>query len=215
MTRQEAEDLLPWFVNGTLSHEESRAVQAFIDSGEISHQEVEEVRLFAETIQEQSAEEPAFNPAILDGVMAKLDTVEQEVVDAPVIVQEPRQETEGFFARLFGGFAWPPMAKLAVAGQFTVLVALSAALLTTGGAGEEDHVTVSGTLDVDVQIVFAPTTTEAQIRELLISVEGVIVDGPSSLGIYHIDLADDFDTAETVQLLKSHEATLMVQEPQG
>ena len=49
MTRQEAEDLLPWFVNGTLSHEESRAVQAFIDSGEISQQEVEEVRLFAET----------------------------------------------------------------------------------------------------------------------------------------------------------------------
>ena len=91
MTRQEAEELLPWFVNGTLSREESRAVQAFIDSGEISQQEVEEVRLFAETIQEQSAEEPAFNPGIFEGVMAKLDTVEQEAVDTPVIVPEPHR----------------------------------------------------------------------------------------------------------------------------
>ena len=147
--------------------------------------------------------------------MAKLDTVEQDVVETPVIVQEPRQEKEGIFARLFGGFAWPPMAKLAVAGQFAVLVALSAALLTTGGTGEEDYVTVSGTLEADVQIVFAPTTTEAQIRELLLSVEGVIVDGPSALGIYHIDLADEFDTPETVQLLNAHEVTLIVQEPQG
>ena len=215
MTRQEAEDLLPWFVNGSLSHEESRAVQAFIDSGEISQQEVEEVRLFAETIQEQTAEEPAFNPAIFDGVMAKLDTVEQEVADTPLIVQEPHQESAGFFARLFGGFAWPPMAKLAVAGQFAVLVALSAALLTNSPeetVSETVYGSPSSGYEVDIQVIFAPTATEAQIRELLLSVEGVIVDGPSVNGIYHIDVADEFDTPETVQLLIANEHTLIVQE---
>jgi hypothetical protein len=43
MNRQEAQELLPWFVAGTLNEDESRAVQAFIDSGEISKAELNEL----------------------------------------------------------------------------------------------------------------------------------------------------------------------------
>lgn len=219
MTRQEAEDLLPWFVNGTLSTEESHAVQAFIDSGEISQREVDEVRLFAETIQEQSADEPVFNPAMFDGVMAKLDSVQQEVAETPVIVSEPKQESEGFLTRLMDGFSWslmPPLAKVAVAGQFAVVVALSAALLAGGANEETSFETVSGsataTAQADVQVVFSPTATEQEIRALLNSVEGIIVSGPSALGVYEIDLAEELDSAAAVQTLNTSPTTQIVQQ---
>ncbi|NKB98997.1 MAG: hypothetical protein GKR90_10975 [Pseudomonadales bacterium] len=221
MTRQEAEELLPWFVNGTLSSDETRAVQAFIDSGEISQQEIEEIRLFAETIPEQTNDEPVFNPAILDGVMAKLDTVTQEeAVARPVIVQEVNRETkEGFFAGLLARLEWltmPPLAKVAIAGQFVLVIALGSALLTTDSATDQDDdiVTVSGssgTGHADVQILFTPGVTEADIRTLLVSVDGSIVAGPSSLGIYQIDLPEETDMTLVSDLLRASPATQMVQ----
>ena len=215
MTRQEAEELLPWFVNGTLSSEEASAVQAFIDSGEISQTEIEEVRLFAETIQEQSADEPAFNATMIEDVMAKLDTVEQEAAEPAVIVAEPQKES--LWHRLTNGFGWslmPPLAKVAVAGQFALVVALGAALLNTDTVEENSFDVVSGAAperERDIQVIFAPTATEEEIRNLLASFDGVIVDGPSAQGIYAIDVADEFDHPETVQKLADSNITLIVQ----
>ena len=73
MNKQEAQELLPWFVAGTLSAEESRAVQAFVDSGEIASGELDEYALFAEAVQEQTEHEPVFRQTLLNDVMQQLD----------------------------------------------------------------------------------------------------------------------------------------------
>ena len=68
MNRQEAEELLPWFVAGALDAEETRAVQAFIDSGEISAEELESVSALATTVAASAADEPAYDPGILSAL---------------------------------------------------------------------------------------------------------------------------------------------------
>ncbi|MBX2853534.1 MAG: hypothetical protein KTR21_01015 [Rhodobacteraceae bacterium] len=42
-----------------------------------------------------------------------------------------------------------------------------------------------------VQITFAPTATEAEIRALLLQVKAQLVEGPSALGLYRAAFADD------------------------
>ena len=58
-----------------------------------------------------------------------------------------------------------------------------------------------------VQVSFVPEVTEAQIRELLHRTKATIVDGPSTLGIYHIYFdgleQDDPIIDERVQILSA------------
>lgn len=208
MNKQEAQDLLPWFVAGSLSEDESRAVQAFIDSGEITAEEMDELALFAEAVQEQTASEPAYKQEILQGVMAQLDAVPQDTLDEPVVVKEPKQESwlQNLLARLQWA-AMPPVAKVALAGQFALVLALGALVVMqdSGGAfygGEVISNTVSNPNNVgvaDVQISMAPGATEAQFRALLTELDAQVVAGPNSLGIYDVDLAEgtDIDAALT------------------
>ena len=86
MNRLEAEQLLPWFVAGSLDSAEADAVQAFIDSGEIPQSQLEELALFAESVAETGAEEPAYDPAILTRAMQQLDQLEQAQPDEPLLL---------------------------------------------------------------------------------------------------------------------------------
>ncbi len=222
MNRQEAEELLPWFVAGSLNADETRAVQAFIDSGEISAAELNEVSLFAETINEQSAHEPEYNPAILDNAMAKLDAVVQEASDEPLIVREPIAEP-GLLERISTFFKWddtPRMAKLAIGAQFAAVLAMVVFVTASdnGGSffprGAATYETVSGTAAVttaDLTIAFAADTTLEEVTALLATVDGRIVDGPNSLGMYNIALPEDADVTALQTELSASALTTFVQ----
>lgn len=222
MNRQEAEELLPWFVAGTLSDDESRAVQAFIDSGEISKAELNEVALFAETVSEQSAHEPAYNPAILQNAMTELDTIVQEPAEEPVIVREPVAEP-GLFERLKDFFRWdetPAMAKVAIGAQFAAVLALAVFVASpdNGGAffsrNTGDYEVVSGTTTAaraDLTLAFTPGISLDEVTALLTTVEGRIVDGPNSLGMYSIALPEGADLDAARATLEASALTTFVQ----
>ena len=229
MNRQEAQELLPWFVAGTLSSEESRAVQAFIDSGEISKQEIDELSLFAETVVEQSVEEPAYNPEILSNVMAKLDDVPQVVVEEPLVVGEAGakpslwQSLSNWFEVKFAWAAMPPLTKGAVGAQFALVVALGAAVM--GSPAEDAHTsrdsiseTVSGPATAarapDIQVLIAPGVAEADFRRMLNDANVTIVEGPSKLGKYGLAVEEGVEGAEleaTIAKLKANPITAIVQ----
>ena len=213
MNKQEAQELLPWFVSGTLSDDENRAVQAFIDSGDITDAEVNELSVFAEAVAEQSQEEVSYNPAILQNVMAQLDEVEQET---PLVVGEAVRESSndtaastGLLAGLANLFGWSnqtTFGRVALAGQFAVIIALGALLFgqPTETATESVYGTVSGSDNPatmasavgDIQIAVAPGLSEADFRELLGSIGAEIIGGPNSVGIYKLKLPEgsDIDT---------------------
>jgi len=218
MNRQEAQELLPWFVAGTLNEAEARAVKAFIDSGEISKAELDELSLFAEAVNEQSADEPAYNPAILHNAMAQLDATPQEAAAEPLVVGEAAPARGGWFARLTERLQWsqtPGFAKLAMGAQFAALLALAVVIAAPGADSNRGaYEVVSGTpqtLQADLDIAFAPNVSEAAIRELLLGLEAQIVAGPNSLGMYAIALPEASNLDVIQEQLGASPLTLFVQ----
>ncbi len=232
MNRLEAEQLLPWFVAGTLETAEAAAVQAFIDSGEIPRSQLEELALFADSVAETGAEEPAYNPAILTRAMAQLDQLEQARPDEPLVVREAHSEAtandsgSGIFANLLDRLQWslqwnktPPLARLAIGAQFALLLGLAVALGVGEGAdeglvdGQADYETVAGPVaaTADLSVVFVPSAAETQIRKLLIDNQASIIAGPTALGIYTIDIADSADLQIASDNLSASPLTLLVQ----
>ena len=229
MNRREAEELLPWFVAGTLDSAESDAVQAFIDSGEIAKSQLEELALFAESVGETGAEEPAYNPAILTRAMQQLDQVEQAQPDEPLVVREaqhhqttPDDSGSGWFASLLDRLQWtmtPPLARIAIGAQFALLVGLVVALGAGEGVvegvddGQGGYETVANLppTAADLSVVFVPGTAETQIRKLLLDNQASIIAGPTALGVYTLDIADSFDLQVASANLSSSSLTLLVQ----
>ncbi|MEM6999626.1 MAG: hypothetical protein AAF529_02495 [Pseudomonadota bacterium] len=209
MNRIEAQELLPWHVAGTLSAEESRAVQAFIDSGEISQQEVDALSMFADTVQQQEQTEPAFRMDLLEETMAQLDEVEQVAVEPSVVVAEPQRQPQRQTQGLAGwlqGFSWnglPGMAKFAIAGQFALVVGLGAMLMQAPPSTDDAaYVTVSGAPAVsggDFSLAVAETLSVAELAELLAVHNVEIVGGPNSMGMFRIALTDPSADLEVVR----------------
>lgn len=231
MNRQQAEELLPWFVAGTLEEEEARAVQAFIDNGEISSEALDELGLFAETVSERQASEPDYDPAILQKAMSQLDGITQEAPEVPVVVGEvgsdggaggrvrAPEDSPGLILRILDALQWsstPPMARVVVAGQFALLFGL-AVMIATGTdetMPDTEYGTVSGSqtaLGVDLSLSFVPGTTEADLRALLLEHQISIVAGPSALGLYQAAAAEGTDIDVLVATLDANPLVLYVQ----
>ena len=68
---------------------------------------------------------------------------------------------------------------------FVVLAQAAMWFSSSNFSDEPTYVTVTETVDsYDAQVIFNPDAVEIDIRELLRSVDGEIVKGPSALGIY-------------------------------
>ena len=219
MNRQEAQELLPWFVAGTLNEEETRAVQAFIDSGELKAAEVDELSLFAETVASPAADEPAYNPGILKNAMEQLDALPQDAPDEPLVVREASASNTSLFTRLLERMQWsqtPSMAKLALGAQFAAVLVLGAAVLAPGDTipGDTEYGVVAGAPTVSeaaLTIGFAPQTSAAAMHELLNSLDAQIVGGPNSLGMYDITVSEELALADAQKILSDNELILFVQ----
>jgi len=204
MTLNEAEELLPWAIAGTLSVEEAKAVQAFIDSGDISQEQIAELEFLSTTVKTVATEEPKYNPAILQNVMSQLDSVPQTHIDKPQRrVAQNNPEKPGLFAGIAEFLQWsltPAWAKVTIAAQLSLLVAVVAFYGmrddTTAGVGYE---TAAGGRSGDFNVIFAPESSAADIGALLQQYRLTIIDGPSALGLYTLDAAENAD----LQVLQS------------
>jgi anti-sigma factor RsiW len=221
MNRQEAEELLPWFVAGALDAEETRAVQAFIDSGEISAEELESVSALATTVAASAADEPAYDPGILSRAMTQLDGIEQDPAPEPLVVRETSAEASGagepgLLQRLLDRLQWsatPPLARVLVAGQFALLIGL--AVILSGGEQETVSETVAGpgiAAEAAVSLSFLPTTPESEIRALLLENGATIVAGPSALGLYQVAISSDADREAAIERLRDDARVQYLQE---
>src|SRR5262245_9452904 len=151
--------LLAWFVNGTLEASERAAVE-------------EHLRVCA-----RCRDEVAFLGALRRGVKALSDAQGPGELSRKRLMRELRAERR--VARAW----WRPALAAAAAVivvQGVVIANLwtrDAAITPLGGPGAAGAI---------VQIEFAPTATEAQIRSLLQEVGGTVVDGPGALGVYRV-----------------------------
>lgn len=210
-------DLLPWYVNETLSPAEREAVAAHLDGCPDCLAEAEMLRAVGSAVQKSNARLPFPSD---DGLNALLSRVER--AGAARDVRGPVARLKGWWAPL------PAFAKWALAAQALAVIALacaSAVLLQranlmesaavserqraeelqaragaptpmpTQGGPETGHQSFSGPQTkvpcsgVQVTVIFREDATERKIRELLTDVDATVIDGPTAARFYELCVA--------------------------
>ncbi|MCB1686151.1 MAG: hypothetical protein KDI31_16765, partial [Pseudomonadales bacterium] len=196
-------------------------------NGAFSRAELEALSEFADKVARTTPDEPAYDPAILDRVMNRLDEVVQDEAEAPLVVRESVDGAgSNWFADLIERLQWsatPRLARIAIGAQFALLVGLTVALTSgtedASAPGNEapgneapGYATVAaGEMRGDLTLRFVDGTTEAQIRSLLLAAQASIVAGPSALGIYTVAIGESGDRQAAVALISDSPLTDFVQ----
>ena len=161
-------DLLPWFVNNTLSEHERLVVESHLETCPQCQQEV----LLLQRMREQVKELPVESPGNV-GLNRLLHEIrnEKELKQLPIRSWSKKWRTSLAIA-----------ASLIICIQTMLLMDawyLSKPMVPQSATQQSSHV---------LQISFTPTATEAEIRESIHAIKGTFIDGPSALGIYRIRL---------------------------
>jgi anti-sigma factor RsiW len=203
-------ELLPWYVNSTLSPDEQSLVERHLASCHTCAGEVWALMHVGGAIAESAPAAP--HPAAsLARTMAALDQLE-------------RQRPANWLTALAAA-CWNPsarVARLALAAQLAVIAVLAVAL-TIDRPADQEFGTLSGgaaasAAGVRLTVMFAPAATEEAIRAALQDADADIVSGPSAAGVYIVRLrglgGDDPSVDPLIQKLRSNASVVRFVERQ-
>lgn len=193
MTHQESLDLLPWYAAETLSDEERRAVAAHLEDCPECTLELAHFEELRRADLELSTDIPPAPANMLQRALAQIDDYENERA-VPQSVPAVRSWWDALWN------PEPGFARLVMAAQFALVLALAAGLLLRNN--DPDYGVLGGPGDgATISIQFVDTATAAQIRDLLAEVGGVIVDGPSAIGLYAVRVPVEPEDAGAIEVL--------------
>ncbi len=207
MTHQEVIELLPWYVNATLSEDERRELDSHLAGCASCRVELDELTVLQRAIEESAEELPEPSRSRLTEAMAEIGAYEQAKQRPPVKSSSRLSEFLERIGEVLMGWCGPLPARAMVAAQFVLIVALA------GGLGfslwnQREFSTLSGhQVSEDdgarIAVRFEASITEAQLRDVVGEIKGTIVAGPSPLGIYtiRVPIAAE-NTAELDKLLE-------------
>ena len=180
--------LLPWYVNGTLSSEERSQVDAHVATCRACDHERARCENLTLAVKAQEQATWAPTPKHFASVLAHVEA------------REPKHKVEfDWRARLNKFTAWfqgsPRSMRFAFAFQGALVLTLAGALvLQAQYSAPRMYETLSradsevNSSQVQVRMVFAEKTSEKELRELLRGIGASIVDGPSSVGVYTVQM---------------------------
>jgi anti-sigma factor RsiW len=178
LTHEAANELLPWYANGTLSTTERGAVEEHLNDCTSCTRELESLQQVGAAMLAFGEDLPPARASSLANVLAAIDEHERT-----------KPEQRSALGRLFDGI-WTPSvstARFALAAQLVVIVALGLVYMQSQRR-EPSFTTLSGGSPTAsgsrLTVVFEPDATEAMIRKALTDVQGNVVSGPSALGVY-------------------------------
>jgi len=187
-------ELLPWYVNGTLEAQDRDTVTAHLSDCPACQEEVAHCQALAAALQAAPDSVWTPGPDRLERLLASIELLEASDV--------PRA---GWRTRWRAGKEWlddlfqrtPGLVRWGLAAQAALLVlvvglalwpgALSprAPYRTLASNGENGDSRIGRVL---IHVVFADDITERDMRTLLGRVRGKIVDGPSAVGVYTVEV---------------------------
>ena len=179
MTDEELINLLPWYVNGTLSHTEKAAVEGLLARSE----EAREEHGFLLKLSKEVASEQVQAPSELGWKRLQRDI---------------RQEQQGSKRQW-----WKP----GLAAAATLMLAVQVGFWVQTDSGSDTRllsVSDNAMLASDywvLQVEFVEVSEWQRVTELIDNMEGQIVDGPSSMGLLRIAVPRDnprFDNPEAL-----------------
>lgn len=169
-------ELLPWYVNDTLSVDERQRVEAYLENHPEAYNELE---LLRQVSAETNAVQPE-PPGELGLVRLQRD------------IRRQSDNGGGHISRW-----WRPIAMAA-----SLLLAVESAFLLWPQERTELRLAADKAA-ADIQVTFVPQTSEQSIRTLLQEVEAEIVAGPGKLGVYHLSLEHSADIDQVLAELRA------------
>ena len=181
-------ELLPWYVNASLSREEAALVDEHLAACAACRDELARCRALSLTARSapQGEEGWAPSPRHFARVLARIEASEQRRVGA---------RGRALLDRLRSWVSDTPRpVRWAFGVQGVAALALAAVLLWRAPGPPLTYETLSRPAPAAVgdrarlHLVFAEETTERELRDLLHDIDGVLVGGPSPRGVYTVEL---------------------------
>ena len=184
--------LLPGYLSQTLPPEEEEQVANHLKACDTCQQELQEVTSMQAAIKASLAQRPGPSPAAFSTLMRR---IEQEKQSQQRQASEPTpiawwESVASAFRSLFEVPWVPALASVLIVGQAFLLLSLIST--PEGHRGQESEAiiergipqgTPQGSL-FKIKVGFQAEAQEQHIREFLQTIEGRIIDGPSSDGTY-------------------------------
>lgn len=216
--------LLPWYLNGTLTEEEHRQVEQHLTDCETCRTELEGLRQLREEVRSANEAQPGPSPDLFQRVMARIELEKESAPHTPAPAQpmSERRMTERVQA-LFAPRWVPVLASALIVVQLGVIVGLlgvrprerHSSLETLSGPVEQER-TARGQVAL-LRVAFREQAPEQEIRALLQSLGGRIVDGPTAAGFYQIEVRlstrDAGAPEKALQLFRSRPDIIRFVEP--
>ncbi|HTS54149.1 MAG TPA: zf-HC2 domain-containing protein [Burkholderiales bacterium] len=182
---REAAELLPWLVNGTLDGSERERVERHVAQCVACRRDLEAARALHAAVASEERD-----PAVADG-LARLRARLSEEEAGLGVARLWRSLAEGWHRA-------PAWARGALAAQLALVLVLACALavpLLPGRSAPSLYHTLGDAPPVTFRrhalvVVFRGERSEQEIRRLLLRADARIVDGPSSVGAYTVEVPD-------------------------
>lgn len=208
MKHREIIELLPWYANGTLDEEERNIIESHLAECRECATEMKNLTAVERAVAEAGDHAPTLSPLALNRALAEIETYEQNKAKS-----RGRKPLTRFKEQITGLWHrwWQPVptfARAAVVAQLLLLVALGTLAVYQYRHPTVTYRTASGaTSDEGVAtfaVGFRATATEQEIREALNTIKGRIVDGPSALGLYTVQVPTSREgSADSEQALET------------
>ncbi len=161
------EDMLPWFVNHTLTPSQQQEVEAHLKRCRRCQEEVEWLRTVRKEIKTTAVQPPG------------------ELGFKRLLSRVKHQKSTGQI-RQKQRFGWRPV--LAIAASLIIVVQAGLLIHSWFGPAAITPLSKPPEQGFVLQVTFSPAAREEQIREIVQSVGGTFVGGPGALGVYRIRL---------------------------
>jgi hypothetical protein len=189
-------DLLPWYANATLADGERRVVETHIAACAQCREELAACRGLGDVVRQVPEIAPAPHPARLARIMAQIDAEERTAGQHGwrSLWRSPLASLQDLL------HATPRAVRWALVAQLVLVLSLAAGLARpripapVGPAAPQEYTVLSDAAPArlphttPLRLVFAPGTTEQEIRDLLLGIRGQITAGPSPLGVYTVEV---------------------------
>ena len=197
MNHQEIIELLPWYVNATLSSEEKTIVATHLEGCAECAGEVRSLTAMRKAVIAVGDQAPEPSPFLLNRALAEIESYERQ---RPQAEGRPAPKPGNFRDRLRGFRenwlpATPVFARFAMVTQLALLLAVGTVAVYQYRHPGVRYVTSSdsGTstgaeAKAKISIAFNEKASAREIREVLSEINGTIVDGPSAQGFYTVQL---------------------------
>ena len=202
MNHQEIIELLPWYVNATLSSEEKAVVASHLEGCTECAGEVRSLTAMRKAVIAVGDQAPDPSPFLLNRALAEIENYERQRTQAE---GRPAPKPGNFRDRLraFRENWWPAtpvFARFAMATQLALLLAVGTVALyqynhprvvqqppynTAAGPSGPNAGTEA---KAKIIVAFNEKASAREIRQALSEINGTIVDGPSAQGFYTVQL---------------------------